>query len=153
VSAILHRYAQATAVVFDLPHVVEGATKMLAEAGVLDRAEVMAGNFFEAVPAGADTYVLSMIIHDWSDTEAERILRTIRTAMAPDARVLIVEPVIPEGDTPHFGKIIDIVMLGLLSGRERTVVEYEALLSRAGLRLRRFIPTPSPSSIVEAVQA
>jgi hypothetical protein len=112
--------------------------------------EVASGNFFEAVPAGGDVYLLSHIIHDWSEDQCLTILRNCRKAMKPSGRLLIVEMVLPAGDVPHPGKMLDMVMLVVPGGQERTQAEYEALLAKAGFRLERVVPTESAVSVVEA---
>jgi hypothetical protein len=105
------------------------------------------------VPAGGDAYVLSHIIHDWNEEQCLTILGHCRRAMKPEARLLIVETVLPPGDTPHQGKIQDMVMLVLPGGQERTEAEYVDLLGKADFRLTRVVPTESVVSIVEAVPA
>jgi predicted O-methyltransferase YrrM len=94
-----------------------GAEVVLAEAGVGDRVKLVGGDFFDSVPAGGDAYVLSMILHDWSDIEAAAILVNVRRAMDPAGRILVIDTVIPDGDTAHFGKLMDIVMLACFTGR------------------------------------
>ena len=149
-AAILAHHAGPRGVLFDLPHVVEDAPRLLAEHGVSDRVSVASGSFFESVPPGGDAYLLSHIIHDWSEAQCLQILGNIREAMSPTGRLLIVEMVLPPGDTPHPGKVLDMVMLVVPGGRERTEPEYAALLQKAGFRLERVVPTASPVSIVEA---
>lgn len=100
-----------------------------------------------------DAYVLSHIIHDWNEEQCLTILGHCRAAMRPDGRLLIVETVIPEGDTPHQGKLQDLVMLVFPGGQERTEREYADLLQKAGFRLTRVVPTASVVSIVEAIPA
>lgn len=114
---------------------------------------IEAGSFFESVPKGADAYVLSHIIHDWSEEQCLTILGHCRRAIAPNGRLLIVEMVIPPGDTPHPGKLLDITMLVMPGGQERTPDEYRSLLAKAGFRLERVVPTASAVSVVDAVPA
>ena len=121
--------------------------------GVADRVTIEGGSFFERVPAGGDAYVLSHIIHDWNEDQCLTILGHCRKAMEPDGRLLIVETVLPPGDTPHQGKVQDMVMLVVPGGQERTEAEYADLLGKAGFRLSRVVPTDSIVSIVEAVIA
>jgi hypothetical protein len=109
-----------------------------------------AGDFFTAVPAGADTYLLSMILHDWSDAEALQLLASIKAAAPPGARLLAFELVVPGGGAPHMAKMIDLTMLGMLTGRERTEAEYRHLLERAGFTFEGVTATPTPVSIVSA---
>ena len=137
-------------VLFDQPHVVEAARAAMAEAGLADRCEVVGGDFFEAVPAGGDGYILSWIIHDWDEERGLAILRSVRRAIAPEGRLLLFESVVPEGDVTDFSKVIDTFLMPI-GGIERTEAEYAALLAEAGFRLERHIPTPCPQAILEAV--
>jgi len=150
-AAILSRYPGPRGVLFDLPHVVGDAPALLQANGVADRVDIESGSFFERVPAGADCYLLSHIIHDWTEAQCLTILGHCRKAIAPDGRLLIVEMVLPAGDTPHPGKVLDMVMLAIPGGQERTETEYASLLSQAGFRLNRVVPTASAVSVVEAV--
>lgn len=150
---ILARHTQPRGVLFDLPHVVADAPALLAQHGVAQRVAIESGSFFESVPAGADAYVLSHIIHDWSESQCVTILGNCRRAMAPTSRLLLVEMVLPAGDTPHPGKVLDMVMLAVPGGSERTEPEYAQLLAKAGFRLARVVPTASPVSVIEAVPA
>jgi hypothetical protein len=109
-----------------------------------------AGDFFEQVPEGADAYVLSMVLHDWDDAAATRLLANIRRAGVSGSRVLAFELVMPTGDQPHMSKMIDLTMLGMLNGRERTDGEMRHLFEDAGLSYDRVVSTPTPISIVEA---
>ncbi|MBB5938587.1 methyltransferase [Streptomyces zagrosensis] len=136
-------------VILDLPAVGPAATSNLAKQGLSGRITFTAGDFFESVPA-ADIYALGFVLHDWDDDSCLRILESIRKAANPGARLLALEGVIPPGDTPHMMKMIDLTMLGMLPGRERTEPEFRTLLERAGLTLDRVVPTPTPFSIVEA---
>jgi hypothetical protein len=140
-----------TGVLFDAPTVVEQAKETITAAGVEGRCERVGGDFFASVPAGGDAYILSHIIHDWPVEECHTILRNCKEAMNPGGRILIVEMVLPEGTEPHPGKVLDVVMLTIPGGRERTAAEYEELLAPVGLRVERVVPTPSPVSVVEAV--
>ncbi len=152
-AALLGRYPDLGAVVFDLPHVVAGADKVLADAGVGHRADTVGGDFFTAVPEGGDAYVLSMILHDWDDARATAILANVRRAMDPGAKVIVVDAVIPQGDHPHLGKLLDIVMLTLLPGRERTEAEFAALFRAAGLCHAETRAPSSPTSVLVATAA
>lgn len=136
-------------VLFDLPSVIEGAGALLEKEGVRSRVELASGDFFKAVPTGADAYVMKHIIHDWDDERSIRILRNIGTAMNQGGKVLIVEMVIPEGNEPSPAKAMDLQMLVMESGKERTRDEYRSLLEAAGFRLTRIIPTKSPYSLIE----
>jgi hypothetical protein len=150
-AAVLSRHPSVRGVLFDLPHVVRDAPALLKSRGVDDRVTIETGSFFERVPAGGDAYLLSHIIHDWSEDLCLQILGNCRRAMGPDGRLLIVETVLPEGDVPHQGKLQDLVMLVFPGGQERSEAEYATLLAKADFRLRRVVPTASVVSIVEAV--
>jgi hypothetical protein len=152
-AAILSRHAGPRGVLFDRPHVVGDAPALLEAHGVQDRVTIEPGDFFERVPPGGDVYVLSHIIHDWNEEQCLTILGHCRKVIKPNGRLLIVETVLPTGDTPHQGKVQDMVMLVLPGGQERTEDEYAALLSKAGFRLNRVVPTESVVSVVEAVPA
>ena len=152
-AAVLAAHPQARGVLFDQPHVVAGAGPVLREAGVEGRSEVVGGSFFEAVPAGGDVYVLSRIIHDWDDAQATAILRTCRGAMGPDARLLLVERVLAPRNAPDPGKLMDLTMLVMLGGRERTAAEFGALYAAAGFRLTRVLPLPAAVSLIEGQPA
>jgi hypothetical protein len=150
-STILGRHAGPRGILFDMPHVVRDAPAFIQQRGLTERIRIEPGSFFESVPAGADAYILSHIIHDWNEEQCVAILDNCRRAMNPHGRLLLVEMVLPSGDTPHPGKMLDMVMLVTPGGQERTAAEYSALLDKAGFRLTRVVPTASPVSIVEAV--
>jgi hypothetical protein len=150
-AAILSRHSGPQGVLFDRPHVVRDAPALLKTRGVVARVRIEPGDFFERVPAGGDVYLLSHIIHDWDESQCLTILGHCRRAIASDGRLLIVETVLPTGDTPHQGKVQDMVMLVVPGGQERTESEYASLLDKAGFRLRRVVPTESVVSVVEAV--
>ncbi len=118
------------------------------------RLAVQAGDFFAEVPAGADAYLMKHILHDWHDDACLTILGRIRAAMAPGARLLVLEPVIAPGNEPFPGKLLDLNMLVMTDGgRERTAQEYADLLQRGGFRLERIVPTAAAISVVEAFAA
>jgi len=148
-NAMLAQAPQATGVVFDLPGVVEGAdTETLG-----DRIECVGGDFFEAVPAGADCYTMKHIVHDWSDEHCRILLGNIATAMDPNGRVLLVELVMPDTAEPHPAKFMDINMLAITEGgTERTEAEFAALFESAGLKIRAIHETDSLVCIIEAVK-
>lgn len=143
-SAILRAAPHAGGVLFDLPQVTAGASNLP------DRCRVESGSFFEKVPAGGDLYVLKHIIHDWNDTSATRILKCVRAAIAPGGKLLLVELVVPPGFPPHFAHLLDLEMMVICDGKERTEVEYAELLTGAGFRLTRVIPTDGPHGLIEA---
>jgi hypothetical protein len=139
VAAILQKYPQMKGVLFDIEHVVRGAGAYLKAAGVADRCAIEAGDFFQSVPAGGDTYIMKNIIHDWDDERATPILTNIRKAFEGrrDGRVILLEAVIPPGNQPDFGKLIDLEMLLMPGGRERTAEEFASLFEHAGFELAR----------------
>ena len=147
---ILARHPQPRGILFDRPHVVSEAPGLLKAHGVADRVTIVEGNFFEHVPEGGDAYILSHIIHDWTEAQCHTILGNCRKAMKKGAKLLIVEFVLPEGNTPHFGKLADMVMLAVPGGEERTADEYRTLLDDAGFTMTRVVPTASDVSVVEA---
>ncbi|SRR5712691_1046316 len=152
-TAILGQHLGPRGILFDQPHVVCDAPALIRTRGMADRIRIEAGSFFETVPAGGDAYLLSHIIHDWSEDLSLTLLGNCRRAMNPGSRLLIVEMVLPAGDAPDQGKILDIVMLALPGGQERTEPEYRALLDKAGFRLTRVVPTESAVSVIEAFPA
>jgi hypothetical protein len=149
---ILSRYPAPRGVLFDLPHVVRDAPERFRSRGLADRFRAEGGSFFDSVPAFGDAYIVSHVIHDWSEEQCLTILGNCHKAMKPDAKLLIVEFVLPAGDEMHPGKLLDLTMLVLPGGQERTEAEYAALLDRAGFRLTRVVPTTSATSVVEAVK-
>jgi len=141
-AAVLRAHPHLRGVLFDQPQVVAGAAPVLRAAGVADRCEVVGGDFFAAVPAGGDAYLLSQILHDWDDARATALLRVLHQAARPGARVVAVERVLPPGDAPHPAKLGDLNMLVLAGGRERTEAEFGALFAGASFELTRIVPLP-----------
>jgi hypothetical protein len=140
-AALLRAHPQMTGTLFDLPSVVAGAESVLSEMGIAE------------APAGADLYVMKSVLHNWDDTDALRLLSTCRAAMAPKARLLVIERVVPEGNAPAEAKLFDINMLVVAGGRERTEQEYRRLFAEAGLTLTRIGGTRSPLSVIVATAA
>ena len=149
-SLALESAPDTTGIVFDLPHVIDRAESTLKSYGLDDRMTAQSGDFFEAVPEGADAYLLSMVLHDWNDADAHRLLTSIRQAAVPGSRVLAFELVMPTGDQPHMSKMIDLTMLGMLTGRERTDAEMQRLFEGAGFTYEGVVSSPTPISIIEA---
>jgi len=138
-------------ILMDLDHVIVGAKPLIEAAGVADRCQAVAGDFFKAVPPGGDAYVMKHIIHDWDDERAAQILRAIHTAMgSKHGKVILLEGVLAPGNEPGLGKIMDLEMLLLPGGRERSAEEFRALFDRAGFDLARIVPTASPVCVIEA---
>jgi hypothetical protein len=152
-AAILRKYPSIKGVLFEFPPVLEGAPAMFESHGVADRAELAGGDFCTDVPVTADGYILKHIIHDWYDDKCEIILGNIRRVMPDDAKVLIIDAVIPGPNVPHFAKFLDLEMLMLPGGMERTAGEFDSLLAKSGFRMTGIVQTHSPVSIVEAVKA
>jgi hypothetical protein len=140
----------AKGVLFDLPHVVEGAGPLLRTHHVADRVRIAAGSFFDAVPDDGDVYVLKNIIHDWSDDKAIDILKTVRVATHEGATMLLVESVLPQHHRDFSAKWLDLEMLVANAGRERTAAEYQNLLQNTGFEMTRVIPTVTLFSVIEA---
>jgi hypothetical protein len=138
-------------VLYETPEVCEGARERFEAEGLADRCRVVPGDFFEAVPEGADACILKSVIHDWDDARAATILRNCARAVGPGGRVLLAEMVIPPGDARHPGKLLDLEMLVLVGGRERTEGQFRELFASAGIRLSRIVPTASPMCVVEGV--
>jgi len=147
-TTILGKYPNSRGILYDLPHVVRDAPALIQARELTDRVTIQGGSFFESVPAGADAYLLSHVIHDWSEPHCLTILGHCRRAMKPDSRLLIIETVLPPGDAPHPGKMLDMIMLVGPGGQERTEQEYVALLAKAKLRVTRIVPTESAVSVV-----
>ncbi len=153
-ASILHAYPALHGTLFDLPEVVANAHEVLSAAGVADRCEVIGGDFFAAVPAGADGYLLQQIIHDWDDARASAILRRCRSGMSPSSRLLVVETAIPPDDTDAFPVLqTDMQMMVLAGGLQRSDDGYRALFTEAGFQLSRIVPLGDASaySIFEGV--
>jgi len=152
-SVILKRNPGVRGVLFDLTSALEEAPQVLEREGVADRCRLVPGDFFRAVPEGGDAYVLKSIIHDWDDERSIAILANCRVAMSPSARLLLIERVRPERidetNAVQRATLMDLNMLILTGGQERTRSEFEALFDRAGFVLERSVPTPSGFQVVE----
>ncbi|MGH7803990.1 MAG: methyltransferase [Candidatus Binatia bacterium] len=150
---ILRAHANLRGLLFDLPHVVAGASEVLRTLGVEPRCRIAGGSFFDSGPAGADAVILKHVLHDWDDADATKILANCAGVLPSGGRVLVAEMVVPPPGEKHFAKLLDLEMLVITDrGRERTEEEYGALFRAAGLRPSRLVPTLSPVSIVEAVK-
>ena len=148
-AGVLQRYPAMRGILFDLGHVVGRAAESLRQAGLSERAQVVEGNFFDGLPAGADAYVFRHILHDWTDDQSVAILGHCRRVMPPDGRLLLVECVVPSGNAPSIAKDFDMTMLTFPGGLERTEAEFRALLDRAGFELTSVTPTATMVSVVE----
>lgn len=130
---------------------VGAAESQLREAGVRDRCRIESGSFFATAPSDGDLYVMRRVIHDFDDDRAVEILSTVRRHMPRGSTMLLLESVVPAGNTPHFAKTLDLDMLLFVGGRERTGRQFGTLLDRAGFRITRVLPTASTLSLIEAV--
>ena len=148
--ATLERYPALRGMLFDQSHVLERTAHNLRASGLDGRCEVHTGNFFEAIPAGADAYSLRHIVHDWTDDLCVQILRNIRIVTPADGRLLIIEAVVPEGNDPSMSKLFDMFMMIFPDGTERTEAEYRNLLAAGGFELHSVTPTRSPVSVIDA---
>lgn len=149
ITAILKRYPTMRGILYDLPKVTERATANIKAAGLEDRCQVVAGDFFESVPSGADAYFLRHIIHDWHDEKSLTILRNCRRAMSSSGKLLVVEGIIPPGNEPSISKFFDLAMMTIPGGLERTEAEFRKLFEAAGFRLARIVPTKTWVSVIE----
>eukprot|EP01121_Diplochlamys_sp_Union-15-3_P011294 TRINITY_DN3256_c0_g1_i1.p1 TRINITY_DN3256_c0_g1~~TRINITY_DN3256_c0_g1_i1.p1 ORF type:complete len:188 (+),score=26.91 TRINITY_DN3256_c0_g1_i1:560-1123(+) len=150
-SGILQKFPNLKGVLFDQKQVIEQAKTNHTDKSYIDRLEYVEGDFFHAVPEG-DVYILKRIVHDWEDTAACNILKAVSKSMKQTSKILIIETVIPEGNNPHFGKLLDIHMMVILGGMERTATEYQKLLENSDLKLCKIIPTTSLLNLVEATK-
>jgi SAM-dependent methyltransferase len=146
---ILQKYPQTRGVLADLGHVLAGAEPRIRAAGLADRCRTEAIDFFKAVPAGGDAYIMKHIIHDWDDDRAITILKNIKRAMNPGGRVILLEALLQPANQPDLSKLIDLEMMLLPGGRERTEDEFRSLFDRAGFRLTGVVPTRSPLAVIE----
>jgi hypothetical protein len=152
-AAVLRAHPPMRGVLYERPEVLPAARKALEADGLLGRCELKRGDFFSAIPEGGDAYTLKDVLHDWDDDRASTILANCARAMGPGARLLVIERGLPPRNVMGAGKMVDVVMLAMTGGRERTEPEYADLLARAGLRLARVVPTGSESMVLEAVAA
>lgn len=149
VRSVLRAFPAVNGILFDQPAVIERARAKIGAEGLSDRCSIVAGSFFESVPAGADVYMLKQVLHDWPDDKAAIILRNCRQAMGRQALLLAIEMVVPDDAGPSLAKLSDIEMLVATGGRERTLAEYDALFAGAGLRRTATHQTRSPFTLLE----
>lgn len=147
---LLERAPEARGILFDLPSVIDSARDDIGRSPLADRLEVIGGDFFEEVPRGGDLYVLRSILHDWDDEHASQILASCRRAAKSESRLLVIEMMVPEPWASSPAHLLDLNMLVMLGGIERTETEYAALLADSGWELRQAIPTSGPFSVLEA---
>ncbi len=152
IANILNKHTTMKGILFDLPQVIERAQGPIESQGLSDRCELVGGSFFDSVPKGADAYIMRHIIHDWDDEKSLKILRNCHQAMDSHGKLLVVESVIPTGNDPFVGKFLDLHMLLIPGGKERTEEEYRSLFDTAGFELRQVVPTETDISILEGVR-
>ncbi|MBT2208912.1 MULTISPECIES: methyltransferase [Actinomadura] len=152
-AGVLKRYPELHGVYVDLPFMAPVAEKILGGAGVADRAEIIGANYLESVPPEADAYLLPQVLHRISDAEGLALLKNIRQAMSPTSKVVVIDPVLPEGDVPHLAKVLDATMLLMGPIKDRTEAEFAELFEKAGLRLDVISGRALPSSVIIALPA
>lgn len=152
ITSILKKNPGMRGILFDAPQVIEGAKTKIAGSGVADRCRVEGGDFFQAVPEGADAIIMKWIIHDWNDEQSITIMKKCHRALPANGKLILVEAVVPPGNEMHFAKFIDLNMLVMTGGRERTAEEFRQLYDAAGFKLTKVVPTESPFSVIEGVR-
>jgi ubiquinone/menaquinone biosynthesis C-methylase UbiE len=152
ITSILERNPEMRGILFDAPQVVEGAKARLEGSGVADRCQIVGGNFFESVPSGADAISMKWIIHDWNDEQSIAIMKNCARALPENGKLIVVEAVVPPGDEMHFAKFIDLNMLVMTGGKERTEEEFRQLYEASGFKLTRIVASESPFSVIEGVR-
>jgi hypothetical protein len=148
---ILRLHPEIQGTVFDTASTIERSEQKFANGASVRRCSYVAGNFFDSVPGRAYAYLLCGVIHDWDDGRAIKILKNCRRSMAEEGRILLIDMVVPDTDAKSFSKLLDLNMLAMTGGRERTQGEFRALLDAAGYKLTRIVPTMAPQSVIEAV--
>jgi hypothetical protein len=139
IAGVLTAYPHLRGILFGLPDVVPGARKTLAAAGLESRCDVVGGSFFDGGPSGGDVYILSNILHDWNDEDALSILKVCRAAMQPGNQLLVAEAIVAEDDEPSLAKTLDMAMLAVLGGAQRTMPEFQALFDESGFGEARIV--------------
>jgi len=150
-AVLLSAHPELRGILFDRPTVIDPTRDAIRDKGLEDRCERVGGDFFESVPSGGDAYLVKYILHNWNDERVGAILRSCRRAMKPSARLLLVEQLVQPGNAPDPVRLLDLEMLVLVGGRERTEEEFRAMLAASGFSLTRVVPTKLPLSILEAV--
>ena len=153
ITSILEKNPEMQGILFDQPRVIDGAKTRLAESGLANRCKIVGGDFFQSVPEGADAIIMKWIIHDWNDEQSVAIMKNCHRALPENGKLILVEAVVPSTSEPHFSKFIDLNMLVMTGGRERTAEEFRKLYEAAGFQLTRVVPTESPFSVIEGVKA
>ncbi|CAN5479168.1 methyltransferase [soil metagenome] len=150
-ASVLEKYPTMTGVLYDTAPIVAQAKELVEKHGVANRCQMVGGNFFESAPSGGDAYMMKHIIHDWNDAECVMILKHCRKGISEGGKLLVIEMVVPTGNEPSLSKLLDLQMLAVLPGCERTEAEYSALLNQAGFKLTKIVSTMSPYSVIEGV--
>ena len=153
VRTILEKYPQARGIIADLPYIADQANAAILSSGLAERCRFEPTDFFQSVPKGADGHLLKFILHDWNDEECAAILANCRAAIAPGGRLMVLEVIVPETPESDFSHMMDMNMLVMTGGMERTAAEYEALFARGGFRLKRIVTSQSPFSVIEGEPA
>lgn len=148
---VLARHPEGRGILFDRPELIAQAKAVWAGTTEAARTEMVAGDFFDSVPEGGDLYLLKFILHDWTDAQCGQILTNIREAIGSGGRLAVFEMVLPDEPAPHPAWLMDLNMMAMTGGRERSIAGYDALFERAGFRRDRVTPTTSPMTVVEAV--
>ena len=141
--AILQSYPGVTGVLFDRPDVVEASR----QAETVERMEYVGGDFFAEVPGGDVVHMMD-ILHDWSDAECIRILKSVRRSAAPGSKLIVLETEVSNDDRPEWGKVLDIIMMTLFDGKQRSHDEYAALFQAAGFRLTEAVRQGDPTLFI-----
>lgn len=150
VAKVLQKHPHLRGILFELPHVVFPKDDLLLK-GIEDRCDIVSGSFFESVPEGGDAYILKRVLHDWDDHSSGIILKHCRQSMQKGGKIVVVESIVPTGNDYHFIKDVDVYMMALFPGRERTEEEFRSLFESAGLELVNIKSTHSELSIIEGV--
>jgi hypothetical protein len=148
-AAVLKRNPAMKGILYDLPGVIERAKQNLADQGLSSRVQTIAGSFFESAPLGGDAYQMRHIIHDWTDEQCHTILSHIRKVIPKTGKLLVIEMVVKPRNEPQVAKWLDLNMLAIPGGRERTEAEYRDMYAKAGFRLERVVATPTEVSVIE----
>lgn len=146
--ALLQKYPNLSGMVFELPEVIEKIRQQSPQLEQ-DRCKLSAGDFFASIPEGGDAYLLKSVLHDWDDAKSEKILKNCYQAMRRDSRLLIVEVVLQPGDQSVYANCMDVLMLAITGGKERSLTSFTQMLENAGFILERIYPTTTEFSILE----
>jgi ubiquinone/menaquinone biosynthesis C-methylase UbiE len=152
ITGILKKNPAMRGILFDAPEVIEAAKASMQKSEVADRCQLVGGDFFKSIPEGADAIVMKWVIHDWNDEQSVAIMKNCHRALPANGKLIFIEAVVPATSEPHFSKFIDLNMLVITGGRERTAEEFRKLYEASGFRVTRIVPTESPFSVIEGVK-